>query len=156
MKKTLQNSLKEKGIYDRDKVEITEALVPSFEGESKLPPVADIFLYMLPVTIGLLALRLPPIAGLPKQASLRWLGLPLAIAIGHVLFKNGFAIETQTRFVATGIAERTLWQALLLAVAWIAATGIPKAGTLKPIAVALALLSLAHFVLYTGLLHNPL
>ena len=35
-------SLKEKGIYDRDKVEITEALVPSFEGESKLPPVADI------------------------------------------------------------------------------------------------------------------
>ena len=136
------------------------SVIPSLAGDpvfaNELPPMADVFLYMLPVTIGFLALRLPPIAGLPKQTSLQWLGLPLAIVIGHVLFKNGFAIETQTRFVATGIAERTLWQALLLAVAWIAATGIPKAGTLKPVAVALALLSLAHFVLYTGLLHNPL
>ncbi len=34
--------LKEKGIYDSDKIEITEALVPVAEGESKLPSVAAI------------------------------------------------------------------------------------------------------------------
>jgi putative heme-binding domain-containing protein len=35
-------SLRQRGIYDPDKVEITEAIVPAVEGESKLPPVAAI------------------------------------------------------------------------------------------------------------------
>jgi len=35
-------SLRQRGIYDPDKVEITEAIVPAVEGESQLPPVAAI------------------------------------------------------------------------------------------------------------------
>ena len=36
------DSLKQKGIYDPDKVEFTKLIVPAIQGESKLPPVADI------------------------------------------------------------------------------------------------------------------
>lgn len=36
------DSLKQKGIYNPDEVEITEAIVPAVPGESKLPPVVDI------------------------------------------------------------------------------------------------------------------
>jgi uncharacterized membrane protein len=66
-----------------------------------------------------------------------------------------FAIGTADAFAGLGMAERTVWQALLaglaLMVAWRAPDGVKRPG-----AIALLGLSLAHFAWFTGMLHDPL
>ncbi|MBX7502240.1 DUF2339 domain-containing protein [Qipengyuania sp. YG27] len=137
-----------------------EAGVTSLAGDpvylSDLPVPAVVGLRLLPITAALFALRWPPIEGLPRPMRLHWLALPMMLVIAHITFKEVFAIETQTRFVAMGLAERTLWQALLVGLAWIAATGVAKLGASRTLAIGLAALSFVHFALYTGLLHDPL
>jgi uncharacterized membrane protein len=79
------------------------------------------------------------------------LGAILAALGAHSLYKLIFAISSDPAFVTYGLAERTLWEALLLgaaAVGW----------RLKREAVSLAFLGAAgaHVTVYTLLLHNPL
>jgi uncharacterized membrane protein len=73
----------------------------------------------------------------------------------HSLYKLVFAIGTPEAFVGLGMAERTVWQALLaglgLALAWRGPAPWSRvaAGTLLGLA-------LAHFAWFTLVLHDPL
>ncbi len=75
----------------------------------------------------------------------------LAAVAAHVVFKQLLTLDSFERFVALGLAERTLWEALL-------AGGALAAWRLRRslIAIGLAAASLAHFAWFTLLLHNPL
>ncbi|WP_369025935.1 DUF2339 domain-containing protein [Qipengyuania sp. RANM35] len=115
-----------------------------------IPSLAMIGRRLLPLIAALAFLRLPPHVWRSVNFRLEWLALiPLAVAL-HVAFKQVFAIETITAFVSQGLAERTLWQALLLAAGWAAMTRVPLVGRVIMTA------ALVHFLVYTGLLHNPL
>jgi uncharacterized membrane protein len=69
----------------------------------------------------------------------------------HVAWKHVFAIDGEALFVGHGMAERTLWQMLLTAAAWLAwRTGMQR------VAEGLGIAALLHFGWFTVLLHNPL
>ena len=75
----------------------------------------------------------------------------LAVIALHSLYKQLFAIGSHEAFVAQGLAERTLWEALLLggaALMW--RFGQRLSGTI------LLGAAFAHSAYYTLLLHNPL
>ncbi len=74
----------------------------------------------------------------------------------HILYKQIFGIETQTSFIANALAERTIWQALLIGGAAIALRPLPRIGAQPAMALALTGLALAHLVWFTGVVHNPL
>ena len=122
----------------------------------ELPSLADVALRLLPAAAALSFTRL--------RLSLRWRdnvpiaagAVPLAVVIGHIAFKHLFAISDVARFTEFGLAERTVWEALLLGTAWIVATGIAKIPPRRDLAFLLACAAVGHFALYTGLLHNPL
>jgi uncharacterized membrane protein len=69
----------------------------------------------------------------------------------HTLWKHVFAITDQAGFVAHGMAERTLWETLMLGAtmaAW-------RLGA-RRIATGLGFAALLHFAWFTMALHNPL
>ena len=114
-----------------------------------LPPLADVALRLLvpALVIGFLALRQhDPL--LRRSAAIG--GAVLAFVSLHVAFKQVFAIDGHARFVALGMAERTAWELLLAAGALALWRRAPR------IAQGLAAASLAHFVAFTALLHDPL
>jgi uncharacterized membrane protein len=83
-----------------------------------------------------------------------WLAIVLAalgVIAAHIVWKQVFAIGTAEAFVAYGMAERTLWEIVLLAGA-LAAWRIDWRRT----ATGLAIAALLHFAWFTGVLHNPL
>ncbi len=128
--------------------------VPMFV--DSVPDLRGILTRLLPAALALGTLRYSatPIRGIVLQA--RWLAVPFLLIALHGLFKQIFAIETVTAFVNYGMAERTLWEALLLGAGWLAWGGLPRIGQQRWLAITLAATSLVHFLLYTGLLHNPL
>ena len=69
----------------------------------------------------------------------------------HSLYKQLFAIGSADAFVAYGLAERTLWEAMLIG----GAAALWRIGHQRPGAILLGA-GFAHFTLYTLLLHNPL
>jgi len=69
----------------------------------------------------------------------------------HSLYKHAFAISAWNEFVSRGLAERTVWEAALAALALVAW----RLGRTW-LAFGLAGAALAHEALYTLLLHNPL
>ena len=75
----------------------------------------------------------------------------LAVVAVHSLYKLIFAIDSDQAFVAHGLAERTLWEMLLLG-------GAALCWRLKRRDIGTVLLgaAAAHVALYTLLLHNPL
>jgi uncharacterized membrane protein len=75
----------------------------------------------------------------------------LSLIAAHSLWKHVFAIADGTRFVAAGMAERSVWEALLAA----AAIGAWRLGT-RRIAIGLGIAALLHFAWFTAALHNPL
>ena len=75
----------------------------------------------------------------------------LAVIGSHVLFKQLLAIDTDLAFAGLGLAERTLWEGLLASAgvaAWLLGA--------RKVALVLCLASLAHFGLFSVILHNPL
>jgi uncharacterized membrane protein len=80
-----------------------------------------------------------------------WLGAAIAAAALHSLYKQLFAIGSAEAFVSYGLIERALWEALLMG----GAAALWRFGQRQAGAVLLGL-GLAHFTLYTMLLHNPL
>lgn len=92
-------------------------------------------------------------AGITK-AALLLLGI-VGMVVLHSLYKQAFAITSTFEFEHYGMGERTVWQAMLV----LAALGANKYLT-QPLGrrVALGLIGtvLAHFGLFTLLLHNPL
>jgi len=69
----------------------------------------------------------------------------------HIAYKHGFALHDQMDFTGRGFAERTLWEALLFAIA-IVAWRLAR----RPLALAIGTAGTAHFIGYSLLLHNPL
>ncbi|WP_133366188.1 DUF2339 domain-containing protein [Qipengyuania sediminis] len=109
-----------------------------------LPAPSAVTLYLAPAALALALVRLPRVRRIEAAVA-----PAIGLVAAHILFKQLFAIADASGFVARGLAERTLWEALLLGAA-IAALRI------RPLSLALAAAALAHFSLYTGLLHNPL
>lgn len=83
------------------------------------------------------------------------LGLAGAFALVslHVFYKHLFHIADMTAFERLGLAERTLWEALLVGAGLLAARQWPRANAPALVAVAAGLL---HNFVYTLLLHDPL
>lgn len=123
---------------------------------SNLPGLPDVVQRLLPAGAALAALRLRVSLPWRENVSVAAAAIPLAVVSAHVLFKQVFAIGSTARFVDMGLGERTIWEAVLMGTAWLAATGAAKIAPNRWIAIALASTALAHFTLYTGLLHNPL
>jgi len=80
-----------------------------------------------------------------------WIGSALALVALHSLYKHLFAIGTEPAFVSYGLAERALWEALLLG----AAAALWRLGQGRASTILLGA-AFTHFTLYTLLLHNPL
>ncbi|KQZ64805.1 hypothetical protein ASD67_10260 [Sphingopyxis sp. Root1497] len=88
----------------------------------------------------------------------RWLllaGLATAGVVGgiavHCLYRLGFASAFGGDFVATGVGQRLVWEALLIGGGWLAMTR-RWIGLARPLVLA----GTAHAVWYGLMLHNPL
>jgi len=76
--------------------------------------------------------------------------------VAHVVFKQLFALSDEARFVEFGVAERTAWQALL-ALAALGLARLPQRHpAMAPAGRIAAMAALAHFALFSLILHNPL
>ena len=75
----------------------------------------------------------------------------LATVGAHSLYKHAFAIATPQAFADLGLAERTLWELALAALALVAF----RLGRRTP-ALVLAAAAAAHEAAYTLVIHNPL
>ncbi len=124
---------------------------PLLVGE--LPTARDAALYLLPAALAALVVAFRE-HGRLALAARAFAALP-AIAAAHILFKQLFAIRDLAQFLALGLAERSAWEALLL-IAGFAALRLPARWSPRPVAAALAAAALAHFTIYTGLIHDPL
>ena len=85
----------------------------------------------------------------------RMIGLSLAGLIGgialHCLYRIGFASVFGSAFIATGLGQRLLWEALLIGGGWLALWRGQRS-----IALPLAIAGSLHTLWYSLLLHNPL
>lgn len=82
-------------------------------------------------------------------------GLTVLVPV-HIAFKNIMAIDSAAAFIHTGLAERTMWEALLLAGAYSAYSLHKRYAASRQIAWSLAGLAAAHWCWFTLVLHNPL
>lgn len=86
----------------------------------------------------------------------RILAASLAASLGgiaiHTLYRLGFASAFGSDFVTTGVAQRLLWEAALVALA----LALSKRAALRPFAIALAATGALHVLWYGLILHNPL
>ncbi|AQR74508.1 DUF2339 domain-containing protein [Sphingomonas sp. LM7] len=116
-----------------------------------LPAASDVALRIVAPLPGLILLL---VRG-ELRAREREIGTVAAVLLGavalHVPWKYVFAIDGEAMFVAFGMAERTLWEMLIVAAGMLAW----RAGAQR-IAAALGFAALLHFGWFTMLLHNPL
>jgi len=119
---------------------------------SDLPNLGDTSLWLILPSLLVGAAIWSASGQLRRQAHFAATGVAAALAVAvHIYFKQMFHIEDEADFIRFGLAERSLWEALLLAAsvaAWL--YGARKA------AIVLWVAGMAHFGLYTLLLHNPL
>ncbi|HET6523792.1 DUF2339 domain-containing protein [Sphingopyxis sp.] len=90
---------------------------------------------------------------LPRWASIAGFGVAGAIGLiaVHGLYRLGFAAVAGADFVSTGIAQRLVWEVLLIGLGWLLwRRGIPNGAR------ALAIAGATHAFWYGILLHNPL
>ena len=118
-------------------------------------PLRVIGLEVLPVCAALVAgvLRSEHYSRL-RSAFMIALGVVLFV-IAHSLYKQAWGINSLLAFEHYAMGERTLWQAALVLGAWAATQWLPEA-LRKPVALSLIGLSLAHFIWFTLILHNPI
>lgn len=121
---------------------------------SLLPDRVDMLL-RLALPAALIALAVirgkQAIGAIGRQLAVIAVGLFGMIAL-HILYKQVFAIPDHAAFVQTGLAERTLWEGLLIMAGWAAWRRFSQ----REIALTLVAAGFAHNLLYTLLLHNPL
>lgn len=122
-----------------------------------LPGIVDSLLRLLAPAAALAAIA-PPMAYRGGHTPLvaRAVAGALGLVALHILFKQVFALDTITRFEALGMAERTVWQGLLVGSAWAVRQVASDRDWARPAALALAAAGLAHYALYSLALHNPL
>ena len=119
-----------------------------------LPELRDVVQRLLvPAGLVLAALWQLPAAMPPALRRIVAAGAAVLALIGlHVVYKQLFHISDSAAFVHSGLAERTLWEALLAGGAILAA----RLGARRDLALIPLLAALAHNVVYTLLIHNPL
>lgn len=117
----------------------------------------EIALRMLPMLAVAASLLLRPTDAMrnnfPAMAAATGL---VAAVTAHMRFKHIFSLETAEQFAMLGLAERTVWQALLLLAGVLVAKFTAQRSWSKPISIALYTGAFAHFALFTLLWHNPL
>lgn len=122
-----------------------------------LPPLPDTLRYVAPLVFALAGGML---LGGKVFATYRKTGFAIAFAlvamVVHTAFKQVFAIGDLARFAELGLAERTAWQALLALVAIGFAAAPQLFAQQVTLARGFAVAALAHFAIFTLLLHNPL
>lgn len=79
-----------------------------------------------------------------------------ALIAAHSIYKLVFAIGSDAQFVTLGLAERTVWEGLLVAAAAVSWGLRARFGGARDAAIGLAVVALAHFAWFTLFLHNPL
>ncbi|MBO81599.1 MAG: hypothetical protein CL801_09300 [Citromicrobium sp.] len=141
----------------------SSALAPAFVGmpaaASELPLPTMLANRLLPVALltALLSWRLD---GRLRELRLITAGsaIALAVIIAHIAYRQLFPLSDPQAFAAQGLLERTGWQALLLAAGFaLVAVGSARAASWAVwTGRALVALSLAHFVVFGLVLHNPL
>ena len=141
----------------------SSALTPALAGmptpSAALPGIAQVADAIVPVAL------LAALAGWRLDALRRELrvaagalSLMLAVIVAHVVFRQLFPLSQPQDFVARGLLERTLWQALLLGAGY----GLLALAATRPMpwarwaGCALLALALAHFGWFGLVLHNPL
>jgi uncharacterized membrane protein len=122
-----------------------------------LPPLREVALRLLPLVVAAAAAWVayrdrtarhwPLLAGLGTAAVL----VPL-----HIAFKHGFALASSAEFERLGLSERTVWQALLLAIAFALTRIEAWAAGARVAAGVLGAAALLHWTWFSLLLHNPL
>ncbi|GAA4647536.1 hypothetical protein GCM10023115_54980 [Pontixanthobacter gangjinensis] len=82
-------------------------------------------------------------------------GMVTAVA-GHIAFKQILALQSSAAFINSGLAERTIWGAMLLGPGLAIARFAAAQSWAKPVSIALYGIALAHFAIFTLGWHNPL
>lgn len=124
---------------------------------SSLPTLHAVALHLLPFAAALIAL-----VGLRRDGPgpIASYGAQLAAAVllvpAHIGFKHLLAIDSQPAFVSGGLAERTLWEMLLAALAAGAWQLRARYAPLSRLAWGMAALAAGHWCWFTLTLHNPL
>lgn len=94
------------------------------------------------------------------MAARRWAGWAVTGAIAlvtvHSVFKMLFGIADMPQFAAQGLAERTVWQALLVLPAMALLSFPEKWQGQRRAGASMAIVALAHFAIFTLGWHNPL
>lgn len=106
----------------------------------------------------LAALAAIGLRAMPNQYERNFLGAIaaiLAIAGLHILYKQLFAIDTLALFQAQGMAERTVWQ-LILVGGGAVLLGQGRPAWTRHLGLLLVAFAAAHFIIFTLLIHNPL
>ncbi|MGB3469587.1 MAG: DUF2339 domain-containing protein [Erythrobacter sp.] len=131
---------------------------PFMANEVVTPP--DMALRLAPAGLGsvVIALRMKDFS---PDIRMGFAAIPFTFALLtlHSGFKQIFGITSLFQFEQYGMAERSVWQALLLAVGYAISQfehGRLAASTRRIASGALITASLAHFTWFTLLLHNPL
>ncbi|WP_271078722.1 DUF2339 domain-containing protein [Aurantiacibacter sp. MUD61] len=125
--------------------------VPMLVGD--VPSPEDTLLYVLPFAAACAFAVWRVADRMWLRRALIMLAAFSAAVVVHSLWKQVFAIDSDDAFTQVGMAERTLWQALLIG------SGIAllrwQAGW-RRIGVGLLIAGLGHFAWFTLMLHNPL
>jgi hypothetical protein len=91
------------------------------------------------------------LAGLPRGLVPAIAGIP-ALVGAHSLYKQIFSIDGMDRFVTLGLAERTVWESLLVGTA----LALWRWTKRRDAALVLLVAGLLHNLVYSLLLHDPL
>jgi uncharacterized membrane protein len=117
----------------------------------------DIALYLTPALVASAALTFRHRDWLSEN--IRWAQRAIALLgliITHVMFKQVIMIGIGDRFVEYGLLERTIWEALLLGAGAACLWGKDRFTHAGFIGWGLVGAALAHFTVYSLVLHNPL
>lgn len=125
---------------------LVDAAIGVREGLLRVAPLAAVLAHAV--------WRHPGLGQRPRQAILAGLAATLTVLV-HSLYKHLWGIGDLEHFVARGMAERSVWQLALVGAA-IAAWRLAPRPIAHRLAAAFAAAGLAHFGLFTLLLHNPL
>ena len=120
-----------------------------------VPDVSQTLRRVLPFAVAAVfaAWRMPP--RFPATQALSAIAGALALVALHSLYKHAFGIVGPIGFERFGLAERTVWQALLIG-GGIALVALGPTRKARIAGAGLATAGLAHFALFTAFWHNPL
>jgi len=129
--------------------------IPMFVAEPGA--IADVALYVLPLVACAALAILQREGRLGQLRYAAWAaGGTAALCAAHIAFKQVFAIGTETEFAALGMAERFVWQALLLAGAAAIWRLAREKSWARPAVGGLVAVALLHFAIFSLGWHNPL